>query len=120
MLSPGRAVLTVTITSALFSACGDPPAPLAPDARAALDAAALADTQLEAGVPIYGLGGLRGATPQSPCAEGAYRQFDFWLGGWSVVPNVSPTPTGPGTPSRITTALDGCALLEAWGGGGRS
>jgi len=75
------------------------------------------------GLTVYGLGSLRRATPQSPCAEGAFRQFDFWVGDWIAVnPNFPPPPSNPfgGTPSRITTALDGCAILELWGGGGRS
>jgi hypothetical protein len=61
-------------------------------------------------LPIYGLGGLRRATPQSPCADGSYRQFDFWVGNWKVY---SLTGALVAT-SRILNTLDGCVIEENW------
>lgn len=47
-----------------------------------------------------------------PCSGSEYRQFDFWLGKWSVE-----TPDGKtaGT-NEITQILSGCALREEWTG----
>ena len=48
----------------------------------------------------------------TPCVAKEQRQFDFWLGEWSV--------TGAGGKhagdSRIESILDGCVLLENWTG----
>ena len=52
------------------------------------------------------------ATPCEHTAEN--RQFDFWIGEWSVE-----TTTGqPAGTSRVERILNGCALLENWSGGG--
>lgn len=59
---------------------------------------------------IYGLGDEMRAVPQSPCATGASRQFDFWLGEWRVH-SLAGTAIAN---SRILSALDGCAVLEYW------
>ena len=111
------------LISGLAAACGDPSSPTAPAPAGARPSAEVTELDVTPGLTLYGLGSLRRATPESPCAEGAFRQFDFWVGDWiAVSPNFPPPPTDPfgGTPSRITTALDGCAVLELWGGGGRS
>lgn len=86
-------------------ACVDPAAlSLAPDRRAEVAA-----DDLEGVVP-YGVGTLRRRAPGEPCAAGGYRQFDFWVGDWAVV-----GPDGSiGSTNRITTALDGCAVMEHW------
>jgi hypothetical protein len=51
-----------------------------------------------------------------PCSAAAYRQFDFWLGSWSVT---RPDGKTAGT-NRITRILGGCALREQWRGAGGS
>ena len=52
----------------------------------------------------------------APCSAPEYRQFDFWLGSWTVE-----TPDGKtaGTNS-ITQILGGCVLREEWTGAGPS
>ncbi|MEL6861118.1 MAG: hypothetical protein AAGL11_04710 [Pseudomonadota bacterium] len=60
------------------------------------------------------------ATPPPPCQEEAYKQFDFWLGDWSVS---TPDGTYAGT-NKITSEEGGCLVLERWtsasGGTGQS
>jgi hypothetical protein len=47
-----------------------------------------------------------------PCAAPEHRQFDFWIGDWSVT-----LPTGKAAGrNRITPILGGCALREEWAG----
>lgn len=57
---------------------------------------------------------------RSPCSASGFREFDFWVGEWTVV---GPKGDAAGT-NRITRELDGCALEESWtdvaGGRGRS
>jgi tetratricopeptide (TPR) repeat protein len=49
---------------------------------------------------------------QKPCAYAAEnRQFDFWLGEWSVVTSQGETPTGD---SRIELILGDCVVQENW------
>ena len=60
-------------------------------------------------------------SPQSPpCTDPAYRQFDFWLGEWSVT---DPAGVKQGENS-ITSEEGGCLLVERWtsasGGSGQS
>jgi hypothetical protein len=52
------------------------------------------------------------AQPASACQAAEHRQFDFWLGEWTVTggPDGS-TPQGRNT---IARASSGCALLEHW------
>jgi len=47
---------------------------------------------------------------QSPCADEAHRQFDFWVGTWEVT-NAQGDVVGT---NEITSILRGCALLEEW------
>lgn len=61
-------------------------------------------------LPIYGLGGYRRATPQSPCSDGHFRDFDFWVGDWRVF-NVAGAFVAT---NHIVTALDGCVVEENW------
>jgi hypothetical protein len=65
--------------------------------------------------------------PQSPCVtDSTYRQFDFWVGEWSVRPAQAPAnaPASALPESRVEKILNGCVLLENWmprqGGGGKS
>jgi hypothetical protein len=56
----------------------------------------------------------------SPCAEGPYREFDFWIGEWDV------RDAGDQTAgvNRISSEQNGCVLVERWqsagGGTGQS
>ena len=82
-----------------------PVAPLAPSERLAASSSASGFD-----LPVYGLGGFRRATPQSPCRAEAFRQFDFWVGDWKVF---SLAGTFVAT-SRIVMKLDGCIVEENW------
>ncbi|MEP7345566.1 MAG: hypothetical protein ABI877_09870 [Gemmatimonadaceae bacterium] len=67
-------------------------------------------------------GSARAQVPNGspPCSTAEYRQFDFWVGNWSVL-----TPGGQeaGT-NNITREINGCVLHEHWegskGGAGES
>jgi tetratricopeptide (TPR) repeat protein len=49
---------------------------------------------------------------QKPCDYAPEnRQFDFWLGEWSVVTTAGNMPAGT---SRIEKILNGCVILENW------
>ena len=60
------------------------------------------------------------AQPPPACQTPQYRQFDFWLGSWTVM-NPKELPVGL---SEITRAAGGCAIQEKWqatmGGDGSS
>lgn len=47
-----------------------------------------------------------------PCASDDYRQFDFWIGEWTVE-GANGQVVGE---NRIEAILDGCALQENWVG----
>lgn len=49
------------------------------------------------------------------CATPEYRQLDFWLGEWDVRAAGSPTATAR---SRISSAQDGCLIIEEYTAGG--
>ena len=53
------------------------------------------------------------ATPptKKACESPEHRQFDFWVGEWSVTQAGKPAGT-----NRIERILDGCAVLESWTG----
>ena len=49
---------------------------------------------------------------QAPCKFGPeFRQFDFWIGEWSVVTAKGETPAGD---SRIELTLGDCVIVENW------
>ena len=49
---------------------------------------------------------------QAPCKYGPeYRQFDFWIGEWTVVTAKGEMPAGD---SRIELALGDCVIVENW------
>jgi hypothetical protein len=57
------------------------------------------------------------AVPQqpapAPCASAEHRQFDFWLGDWTV----NDTKTGqPAGHNLVTLVQSGCVLQEHWQG----
>lgn len=58
------------------------------------------------------------APPLPPsCAGAPYTDFDFWLGEWSVYDEAGTTLQGH---NSITSAEDGCLLIERWTGAGGS
>lgn len=91
---------------------------------------------------MSGAAQAQGAAPAAPkpldCSTPEFRQFDFWVGDWDVVPNPATAPTPPpaangssgvaaATPpgrNRIERAHKGCVLVENWddgeGGTGQS
>jgi hypothetical protein len=74
------------------------------------------------------------ATPPKPydCSAPEFRQFDFWIGEWDVVPNpdTRPATAPPPRPGRkpatnvIEKSHGGCVVIENWddgtGGTGQS
>ena len=60
------------------------------------------------GALVWVLASSAGAT----CDDGAYRAFDFWIGGWDVsLANGDKAGT-----NTITREEGGCALVERWQG----
>jgi hypothetical protein len=56
--------------------------------------------------------------PNAPtCDAPEHRQFDFWVGEWSVVGKKAGKVVGH---SRIESALGGCLIVETWTGGAQS
>jgi len=53
------------------------------------------------------------ATLARPCNSAEYRQFDFWIGDWSVTSGEEPAGT-----NSIHPIHNGCALQENWQGSG--
>lgn len=51
--------------------------------------------------------------PPGACTSAEYRQFDFWIGNWTVSSNGQPAGT-----NRVHTIHNGCALQENWKGSG--
>jgi hypothetical protein len=109
VLTARRSLLVAPLV-AILAACGDSSRVSAPRTLAPAAAAADVDAARDPEIPIYSLGTLRRATPQSPCHSGAYRQFDFWLGEWQVRGPAGAVVAG----SRIASDLDGCVITERW------
>ncbi|HEY7379355.1 MAG TPA: hypothetical protein VH542_11770 [Steroidobacteraceae bacterium] len=53
------------------------------------------------------------AATEKACSRPEYRQFDFWLGTWTVTENGKVAGT-----NHIESILDGCAVHESWRGAG--
>lgn len=51
-------------------------------------------------------------SPPPPCTDAAHRQFDFWVGEWSV----TQPDGGVAGENSIQPILNGCVLLEQWQG----
>jgi hypothetical protein len=99
----GRA-LRCSVALALLAGCED--APQEPGTGAA--------PSPSFAIGIYGVAGAPTAPAGRPCTRPQYRQFDFWLGNWEVTnPDGSPAGT-----SIISSALDGCAVIENYAQGG--
>ena len=47
-----------------------------------------------------------------PCAQGPYRDFDFWVGEWDVK-DAAGKPAGV---NAITNEQGGCVIVERWKG----
>lgn len=56
------------------------------------------------------------APPPKPfdCTAPAYRQFDFWIGDWDVVPNGALSATAAPSTNTIAVLDGGCVLMENW------
>ena len=107
-LAARRSIVAVPL-ALILAACGDSSGAVAPRIPlVSADASALPGDDFP--FAMYGLGGIRRATPQSPCRDGAYRQFDFWLGDWQVRNPGGRVVAG----SRIASDLDGCVITERW------
>jgi len=59
------------------------------------------------------LAGSAAAQAAPPCAAPEHRQFDFWVGDWSVTRSDNGQFAGQ---NRIEPTLGGCALHESWAG----
>ena len=51
--------------------------------------------------------------PAQYCQADEHRQFDFWIGEWTVTSNGQPAGT-----NRVEAVLNGCAIQENWQGAG--
>lgn len=76
---------------------------------AAFVAALVSSTALAVAVPRPALA----ASAAQPCASVQNRQFDFWVGRWTVTDNV--TKKFDGT-NDVTRELGSCVLQEHWAG----
>ncbi len=47
----------------------------------------------------------------APCEDAEFRQFDFWVGDWDVVPSGSDVAAGT---SHISKEMGGCVVWENW------
>jgi hypothetical protein len=47
--------------------------------------------------------------PRQDCSAAVYREFDFWVGSWTVTAQGQPAGT-----NRIEAGLNGCVLVEHW------
>jgi hypothetical protein len=59
---------------------------------------------------------VRRAPPDTPCTAPEYRQFDFWVGQWSVQVANAPPGALP-APSDISLEPGGCAVFENFANG---
>ena len=67
---------------------------------------------------LYGHGSKEGLI--TACDAPGYRQFDFWVGHWSVRGIKPDGSIGPVNSSIIERELDGCVIEENWNGNARS
>src|SRR5262245_53612355 len=51
----------------------------------------------------------------APCTAAEHRQFDFWIGDWTVTDSAGTTTMGS---NRITSEEAGCLVHEHWTGAG--
>jgi len=62
---------------------------------------------------IAALPAFAAAHPESCATNPESRQFDFWVGDWTIS-----YPGGPGgSVSKVTLSLDKCMVVESWDGG---
>jgi len=53
----------------------------------------------------------QGEGQPAPCSAPEYRQFDFWLGNWTVTEGGKPSGK-----NQVSVVLDGCVVFEQWQG----
>ena len=53
--------------------------------------------------------GAQAPTPAQDCSAPEHRQFDFWIGEWTVTAGGKAAGT-----NRIESVLKGCAIVEQW------
>lgn len=67
-------------------------------------------------LPLFGALLARPASSQQPapgCTAAEHRQFDFWLGDWTVTDSAGGTPYGTNV---VTAEESGCLVHEHWRG----
>jgi len=67
-------------------------------------------------LPLFGALLAGRALPQQPaagCTAAEYRQFDFWLGDWTVTDSAGGTAYGT---NSVTGEESGCLVHEHWSG----
>ena len=62
---------------------------------------------------VVALQALAASAAPPPCATATHRQFDFWIGDWTVSRSDNGQHAGD---NRIESVLGGCALHESWTG----
>jgi hypothetical protein len=53
------------------------------------------------------------AAVNAPCSVAQYRQFDFWLGNWTVTSRRTGKVAGT---NNVTREYGGCVVMEHWSG----
>ncbi|HEY1927150.1 MAG TPA: hypothetical protein VGG92_06780 [Caulobacteraceae bacterium] len=88
-----------------------PPVPVAPPPAAATPApAAPSASASSSSAPAATAAPATQAAPDSgPCADGPYRQFDFWVGDWTAYESGGADVLAH---VKVTRLADGCGLLE--------
>ena len=64
---------------------------------------------------VTGAAGLSAQQRPAPCTAPEHRQFDFWLGDWTVTDSAGKVTMGT---NRITSEEAGCLVHEHWAGAG--
>jgi hypothetical protein len=103
LLLPGRVLRCGTVLALLSGCAEDIP-------QAPTTSATPAQGSPSFAIGLYGVAGAPITANGRPCTRSEYRQFDFWLGSWEVqLPDGTPAGT-----NIISSALDGCAVLESY------
>jgi hypothetical protein len=84
------------------------PMPVAAQAPAAAPAAVPAPSSTATATPAVNI---------PPCAATEHRQFDFWLGEWTVYGSAGKNAGKVVGRSRIEAILGGCVVAEHWSSG---
>jgi hypothetical protein len=65
------------------------------------------------------VGQIQNSIPSVACASPEARQFDFWIGEWNINQKILQADgrwLKLGATTKVSPALDGCALIEHWEG----